>query len=214
MTQLSNNYTDEIRALVAAGNDDAREALFDALSDRRPKVAREARYALAESFVVPRKRLLRLYATTRVPHTGVHVLALLARGQRCDSMVSLLEAVAAVAQPKSRAQACGYVDEWLRKWAPLPPDEVRRLAWAIWEAEDALPPELLARLKAYVRELRGLPPQTQPRAATPTTKPRVAVARNVKTRSPRLEFLDGRVVHRRYEVAPTWLARCRGLLRV
>lgn len=228
MTALSNNFEPDVRALCAAGDSGAMETLLAALDDGRRRVARAARFALAERFVVPRARLLHLFAATAHAHTRTQVLALLARGGRVDSMVSLLQAVvlcqrttpagrreradwpstwaplnaAAEVRLDALAQACRHLDDWLATWAPLARDEACRLAAAVLDAEDALPPAVAERLWAYVREQR--------RMARPARKH--APAR----RKPRVElrYLGGRVRRRSYELAPGWVARVRGFLRV
>src|SRR6478736_1216180 len=93
------NTDNLVGRLVAGVVDRARagdevNVLVRALSDSRPAVAREARHALAARHVVARERLLSLYALAEHPHTRTQVLALLARGGRADSMVSLLAALA------------------------------------------------------------------------------------------------------------------------
>ena len=116
------NTSDTVGQLAAgvvgyARDQDAVNVLVRALSDPRPRVARAARRVLGAWFVVPRRRLIDLYASTRQAHTRIQVLALLARGERGESMVSLLDA-AAMSDGKALKQACQHLTDWLRMWAP------------------------------------------------------------------------------------------------
>lgn len=199
MVHFSNNFAAEIRALAADGGDAAREALVRALHDERPRVARQARHALARSFVLPRGRLLRLYRIAWQRHTRTHVLALLARGERGASMVSLLEA-AAMGDPAMLPQVCEHLRRWLDVWAPLPGRSVAQLAAAFRRAERALPEALAERMRVYLRELHGVP------AAIPVPRPTRKRRSASRSRHGRGEFLRGRVVRQSYELAPSWRA--------
>jgi hypothetical protein len=200
----SNNFAAEIRALAGGGGHAAREALVRALLDERPRVAREARRALtAGGFVVSRERLLDLYCTTNQRHTRTQVLALLARGGRGASMVSLLDA-ALVSDGAMLALVCQHLGRWLDGWAPLPDRSVRQLAGAFREAEEVLPVALAERLRVYLRELRGTAP------TAPVGTERVLPAGDYRRRG---SFLRGRTVRRSYEMVPGWVARVRGVLR-
>lgn len=207
MARNLNNLVGQLAAGVVnyARDEDAVNVLVRALSDPRPVVARGARRVLGQWYVAPRRRLIDLYASTRQVHTRIQVLALLARGERAESMVSLLDA-AALSDGKALAQACGHLTDWLRTWAPLSPEAAARLAGAVFYAEDSIPPALAARLWAYVREQRGLPRPVRETAAVG--------ARQKLGARPGMFFLGGRVRHRSYEMAPTWWGVCRGLLRV
>jgi hypothetical protein len=193
VVRFSNNFAAEIRALADQGGDAARESLVRALLDERPWVAREARYALARAFVLPRGRVLRLYTLVKQRHTRTQLLALLARGERGASMVSLLEA-ALVSDPAMMAQVCEHLRRWLAVWAPLPQRAVNQLAGAFRRAERVLPEALAERLRVYLRELHGA------RVAAPVRKERP------RTRSQKASggYLRGRTVRRSYELAPRW----------
>jgi hypothetical protein len=207
MARNLNNLVGQPAAGVVnyARDEDAVNVLVRALSDSRPRVARAARRVLGAWYVVPRRRLIELYASTRQAHTRMQVLALLARGERGESMVSLLDA-AALSDGKALKQACGHLTDWLRTWAPLTPEAAARLAGAVFYAEDSLPPVLAERLWAYVREQGGLAPQVREWAAVG--------ARQKLGGRPGMFFLGGRVRHRSFELAPTWWGVCRGVLRV
>jgi hypothetical protein len=208
MTRNSNNSVGRRAWAVEnyARDEDAVNVLVRTLRDPRPRVAREARRAIQARYVVPRRRLVDLYAATRQEHTRIQVLALLARGERSESMVSLLDA-AVLSEGKALRQACQHLADWLRTWAPLSTKGAVRLAGAIFYAEDSLPPALAARLWTYVREQRGLPRRVRASAET-------AGARQKLGGWPVQVFLGGRVSRRSYEMAPTWWGWCRGVLRV
>jgi hypothetical protein len=193
--RFSNNFAAEIRALADDGGVAAREALVRALLDERPRVAREARYALARAFVLPRGRLLRLYRIAWQRHTRTQVLALLARGERGASMVSLLEA-AAMSDPVTLPQVCEHLRRWLDVWAPLPGRSVAQLAAAFARAERVLPDALAERMRNYLRGLHGV------RAVAPVRKAR----RRARAEHGRGGYLRGRTVRRSYELAPSWRA--------
>jgi hypothetical protein len=193
MVRFSNNFVAEISALADAGGDAARESLVRALLDERPRVAREARFALARAFYLPRGRLLRLYRIAWQRHTRTQVLALLARGERGASMVSLLEA-AAISDERMLPEVCEHLRRWLEVSAPLPKRAVNQLAAAFRRAERVLPGALAERMRVYLRELR--------------TPPAVAPAREERPRARsqhgRGAYLRGRTVRRTYELAPSW----------
>ena len=204
MARNSRDNFDRMRAAAAAGGDDARAALIASLSDERPRVARAARRVLAAgAFALPRERLIELCATARHRHTRIQAVALLARGERGASMVSLLRA-AAVGGPATAGCATGHLRRWLEAWAPLTPAQVHDLAWALYDAEERLPPDLVGRLRRYVDELRGVAPRGTPGR-------RGKRGRRSQAAPPRDPFLRGRVVRRAYELAPSLLGRLRGL---
>lgn len=211
---------------------DEANVLVRALSDPRPAVAREARHALAARHVVARERLLGLYASAEHPHTRTQVLALLARGGRADSMVSLLAALAitgpaapvqkrgvlkdrrflwATLEARARhhraavGQACRHIEDWLATWTPLSRADACRLAAALLDAQDALPPALAERLWVYVRDQGRIRRPERKRAPKPVKWVKVV-------KPPVLQFLGGRVRHRSYEMTPTWWGWCRGVV--
>jgi len=197
VVRFSNNFVSEIRSLADRGGDAAREALVRALLDERPRVAREARHALARAFVLPRGRLLRLYRIAWQRHTRAQVLALLARGERGASMASLLEA-AAMGDPVMLPQVCEHLGRWLDVWAPLPGRSVAQLTEAFRRAERVLPDAVAERMRNYLRGLHGV----RVAAPTPARKGR----RRARSQREGGVYLRGRTVRRSYELAPSWRA--------
>jgi hypothetical protein len=203
--------------LLGRGGDAEMEALFAALSDARPRVAREACRALAERFVVPRERVWRLLVTARFAHTRLRAVRLLARGERGESMVWLLCA-AALGDADVRDEACRHLADWATYWAPVTPERLADLTGAMRLAAPALPVALREELWAYVRSMGGVAPtaptvepqrptrqglcdarDVSPRQTPP--KPKACVAR--PKRAPATAWQE-RVVRRRYELPPRW----------
>jgi hypothetical protein len=157
---------------------------------------------LASRLVVPRERLWSLLATTSWAHTRTQVVALLARGERVDSITWLLKACA-LGDDAGCAEAARYLDQWGDHWQPIDKFRLVTLVAALRRAERRLPPELARRLWDYVRhagaELRAAATRGPAAPWLATWKPAAAAD------MPRLSsVLSGRVVLRMYELPPRW----------
>lgn len=162
-------------------------ALFSALNDRRPRVARRACKLLIDRHVVPRDRVWRLLVTTPWPHTRRRAVQLLARGDRSDSMVWLLCAVV-LNEETVRDEAARHLADWARFWPPLATGQLAELTGALRRATPVLPQRLADDLWAYITAADGkAPPHPDPSA--PTSDWAQRVLRRTYELPPRWRFL-------------------------
>jgi hypothetical protein len=204
----------QIREMAYSGSDLHRDALVTALNDRRPQVARAAREALAECFVIPHERLWRLLAVTTYQHTRSQIVALFARGERVESIIWLLNACA-LDDDAVRNQACVYLRRWNMYWQEVAPHRLSALVVALHRARKYLPADVERNLAAYVKFAGGEPHLNRlaradrrrhrrlaRKAASIATPVPLAASGPASAPVPQLEYLSGRVVRRRFELAP------------
>lgn len=197
---LARRRVGEIRALAATATEADLDVLVADLNDPRKQVARAAREVLADRLVVPRERLWTLLAATPWAHTRSQVVALLARGERVDSITWLLNACA-LGDDAVCAQAARYLDQWGDHWQPIEKFRLVTLVAALRRAERRLPPRLARRLWEYVRHAGG-----ELRAASGPVAPWLATWTPASAADqPGVNgVFSGRVVLRSYELPPRW----------
>ncbi|HEY7117356.1 MAG TPA: hypothetical protein VH475_12260 [Tepidisphaeraceae bacterium] len=195
MTQIFYDFLAAPRAPSHDPDAARMETLLRQLAGPYRRAARQARRVLARDFAVPRDRLTRLLASARYPHTRTQVLALLARGERVGSMVSLLNAAATTDDETVRRQASAHLADWGDRAAP---DDLPRrgaFAAALANADRALPRHLARRLWASL----GVTWDDPAPAGNPWRR------RPVYLGPPVLDppfYLSYRIVRRRYELTP------------
>jgi hypothetical protein len=213
----------QIREMAHGGSDLHRDALVTALNDRRPQVARAAREALAARYVIPHERLWRLLAVTPHRHTRAQIVALFARGERVESIVWLLNACA-LDDDAVRNQACVYLRRWNMYWQEIAPHRLSALVVALHRARKHLPADIERNLVAYVKFADGEPHlnrlaradrrrhRRMARKAANIAAPAPSAASPAPPPVPQLEYMSGRVVRRRFELAPRLPAALKWML--
>ena len=160
-----------------------------------------------------RERLWALFLKDTRVAVRARVVRLLARGERVESVVSLLWACALAG---GEGQVVDAAARGLRAWGdtwpgdvPLP--RVFEVAAALCAGERWLPEDVAGELWAYVTARTGWTRPARTGATAPTPPPAARVPRAVRV-APEPAW-PGRVVLRRYELPPAPFARVRAWWR-